>query len=107
MELSDIVIIILLIIAIYVWYQNLNKKCPVTVTPPPQIIYRFKPDLDLQFDTTNFPTTVYDQMFSGGNTYMGGYKLDSNNTHKVNVSVNNQNNKGGTINPIPINNTHS
>jgi len=107
MELSDIVIIILLIIAIYVWYQNLNKKCPVTVTPPAQIIYRFKPDLDLQFDTTNFPTAVYDQMFSGANTYQGGYKLDSNNTGKVNVSVNNQNNKGGTINPVPINSTHS
>lgn len=99
MELSDIVIIILLIIAIYVWYQNLNKKCPVTVTPPPQIIYRFKPDLDLQFDTTNFPTTVYTQMFNGGNTYMGGYKLDSNYAGG-NVSVNDQNKRGGTINPV-------
>lgn len=100
MDFSDIVIIFLLLIAIIVWLININKKCPVVIQPEPRIIYRFKPDLDLQFDSTNFPTAVYSDLFSGPNTYMGGYKLDSG---RGNVSVNNQNNKGGTISPTPIN----
>lgn len=100
MEFSDIVIIFLLLIAIIVWLININKKCPVVIQPEPQIIYRFKPDLDLQFDSTNFPSTIYTDMFSGPNTYMGGYQLQ--NANKTNVSVNNQNNRGGTINPVRI-----
>jgi hypothetical protein len=102
MEFSDIVIIFLLLIAIIVWLINLNKKCPVVIQPEPRIIYRFKPELDLQFDSTNFPTAVYTDLFNGPNTYMGGYKLDSG--RSTLVSVNDQNNSGGTINPVPINN---
>lgn len=100
MEFSDIIIIALLLIAIIVWLINMNKKCPVPIQHEPQIIYRFKPDLDLQFDSTNFPTAVYTQMFSGANTFQGGYQLQ--NANKTNVSVNNQNNRGGNISPTPI-----
>ena len=100
MEFSDIVIIALLLSAIIVWLINLNKKCPVVIQPEPQIIYRFKPDLDLQFDSTNFPTTVYSDLFSGHNLSPGGYSLETGRTTLV--SVNNQNNKGGTISPVPI-----
>lgn len=101
MEFSDVIIIVLLLIAIIIWVINANKRCPQIIQPEPQIIYRFKPDLDLQFDTTNFPTEVYSKMFSGPNTTIGGYDISSGRTV---VSVNNQNNKGGTINPIQINN---
>jgi len=101
MEFSDIVIIFLLLIAIIVWLINLNKKCPMVIQPEPQIIYRFKPDLDLQFDSTNFPTAVYSDVFNGRNLSPGGYSLDSG--RSTLVSVNNQNNKGGTISPTPIN----
>lgn len=100
MKFSDIVIIFLLLIAIIVWLININKKCPVIIQPEPQIIYRFKPDLDLQFDSTNFPTAVYSDLFSGRNIFQGNYQLQ--NANKTNISVNNQNNKGGTISPIQI-----
>lgn len=100
MEFSDIVIIILLLIAIIIWIINANKHCPQIIQPEPQIIYRFKPDLDLQFDNSNFPTTIYGQMFSGPNTTIGGYTLNSE--KNTLVSVNNQNTKGGTILPINI-----
>ena len=95
MQFSDIVIILLLLIAIILWFIDINKSCPVVVQSSPQIIYRFKPDLDLQFDSSNFPTTVYTKMFSGPNTYMGGYQLDSGKSGAE--SVLNQNNKGGKI----------
>lgn len=100
MDFSDIVIIFLLLIAIIIWLININKKCPVVIQPEPRIIYRFKPDLDLQFDSTNFPTVVYSDIFSGGNIFQGGYQLQ--NANKTNVSVNNQNKRGGTINPVRI-----
>jgi len=102
MQFADIVIIILLLIAIIVWIMNLIKTCPQETRSVPQIIYRFKPDLDLQFDTTNFPSTVYTQMFNGNNPTIGGYTLESG--RSTLISVNNQNTRGGTISPVPINN---
>ena len=73
-----------------------NNKCIDIIPQDPQIIYKFKPDLDLQFDDSNFPTTVYSKMFSGPNTFQGGYDISSGRSAK-NTSVNNQNNKGGTL----------
>lgn len=77
MELSDFIIIILLTSCVFIWFGNFVGKCPVPPPPPPpQIIYRYKPELDLQFDERNMPSKVYDYVFNGGNVYQGGYHLD-------------------------------
>ena len=106
MEFSDIIIIILLMSCLLIWFYNSTQNQPQIRQCSPQIIYKFRPDLDLQFDSTNFPSTVYSQMFNGSNIAMGGYNFtDSNIKTGLNL-VTNQNNKGGTISPVPISSLH-
>lgn len=77
MEISDFVIIVLLISCVSMWFTNFLGKCPPSPPPPPpQIIYRYKPELDLQFNENNFPSKIYDYVFTGPNVYQGGYHLD-------------------------------
>jgi hypothetical protein len=76
MEFSDFIIIILLIICLIMWVITYTTKCPPQTQLPPQIIYKYNPELDLQFDERNFPSKIYNDVFSGENVYMGGYKLD-------------------------------
>jgi hypothetical protein len=73
MELSDIVIICLLLISIIIWMNNTCKECPEVTALPPKIMYVYKPELDLQFNENNFPSKVYPQLFTGPNVYQGGY----------------------------------
>jgi hypothetical protein len=81
MELSDFIIIILLISCVSMWVANFFGKCPQLPTPPPpQIIYRYKPELDLQFDERNMPSKIYGYVFNSPNVYQGGYNLDQNRT---------------------------
>lgn len=84
MELSDILIIFLLLSSMLIWGINMNKQCPIITEPDPVIIYKFRPDLDLQFDSTNFPSTIYTDMFSGKNLTVGGMSNDhGQNSRKV------------------------
>jgi hypothetical protein len=77
MELSDFIIILLLMSCVSIWFANFAGKCPVPPPPPPpQIIYRYKPELDLQFDENNMPSKIYDYVFTGPNVYQGGYHMD-------------------------------
>ena len=95
-DITYIILIILLSVAIVFLYISINTQCSDIIQQDHQIVYRFKPDLDLQFDDSNFPTTIYSKMFSGPNTFQGGYDISSGRSVK-NTSVNNQNNKGGTL----------
>lgn len=86
MELSDIIIIILLMSSVTLWMINVNKKCPIDKKSP-IIIYKTRPELDLQFDSSNFPSIVYEKMFHYPNIWQGGYNLDSSKTiNKVKVN---------------------
>lgn len=77
MELSDFIIIILLMSCVSMWFANFFGKCPQPQPPPPpEIIYRYKPELDLQFDERNMPSKIYGYVFTGPNVYQGGYHLD-------------------------------
>lgn len=77
MELSDFIIIILLISCVSMWFANFVGKCPPSPPPsPPKIVYRYRPELDLQFDPKNMPSKIYDYVFTGPNVYQGGYHLD-------------------------------
>lgn len=81
MELSELIIIILLISCIFIWIANLLGRYLLQSPPtPPQIIYRYRPELDLQFDERNLPSQVYGYLFNGDNVYQGGYHLDQNRT---------------------------
>jgi hypothetical protein len=74
MELSDFIIIILLISCIAIWFINLFSKCPTQPLLQPQIVYKYRPELDLQFDERNMPSKIYDYVFNGENVYQGGYQ---------------------------------
>jgi len=76
MELSDIIIICLLVIAIYFWMNSKYTDCPEPVVQPPKVVYVYKPELDLQFDEKNFPSKLYNPLFTGPNVYQGGYHMD-------------------------------
>ena len=79
MVFSDFVIIILLISCLLMWFTNLMGKCPPVQTQlPPQIIYKYRPELDLQFDPNNVPSKIYGDIFQGPNVYQGGYNLGTN-----------------------------
>lgn len=76
MELSDFIIIILLSSSVLIWFMNFYRACPPIIQPRPQIIYRYRPELDLQFDENNMPSKIYDYIFTGPNVYQGGYHMD-------------------------------
>lgn len=71
MEFLDVIIIILLICCIILWSANLYKPCPTM-----KILYKYKPELDLQFSEQNMPSKIYDYVFTSPNVYQGGYNLD-------------------------------
>ncbi len=50
-----------------------------------KIIYKEpEPPLDIQFSYKNFPTILYKDLFTGGNTWIGGYKyIDYNNKTRI------------------------
>lgn len=76
MEPTDFIIILLLMLCLSTWFATLFAKCPSpSPLPPPQIIYKYRPELDLQFDTKNFPSKVYNDVFNGNNLSPGGYNL--------------------------------
>jgi hypothetical protein len=75
--IANIIIIVLIVFSIISWILTFYNKqvCPQT------IIYREpQPPLDIQFNSNNLPTIVYKDLFTGGNTWIGGYKyVDYNN----------------------------
>jgi len=85
MQFSEFIIIILLISCISIWIINLTTKCQTQNNKSqPQIIYRYQPELDLQFSKNNMPSKIYDYIFTGENVYQGGYHIDQGrilNTH--------------------------
>ena len=73
MELLNIIIILLLIVSLVCWYYSIYyRQCP-----SPKIVYNDPViPLDIQFGTTNFPSDLYDNLFTGPNVFMGGYSID-------------------------------
>jgi hypothetical protein len=66
------------------WFANFYRECPTPLqTIPPQIIYRYKPELDLQFDESNMPSKIYNNIFTEPNVYQGGYQLDQVKKNKM------------------------
>jgi len=72
MRFSDIIIILLFIFCIISWILNYFRKCP-SLSSKPMVVYKYRPELDLQFNEENMPLKVYKQMFTGPNVYQGGY----------------------------------
>jgi hypothetical protein len=83
MEITDYIIIILLLSCLSMWFSTLISKCPPIPILPPQIIYKYRPELDLQFDERNFPSKIYNNVFNDDNLYIGGYKFSSKNKPMV------------------------
>ena len=73
MQLSDIIIIILLISSIFLFIMTFFKKCPPQTQPI--IVYKNYPELDLQFSENNLPSHLYNNVFNEQNPWIGGYKL--------------------------------
>lgn len=77
MEITDY--LLLLVSYVLMWYiisTLLSKKVlpQPQPQPPPQIN-----ELDLQFDERNFPSKIFDNVFSS-NVYQGGYNMDQGKT---------------------------
>lgn len=62
-----------------IMYQLSITNCPApTLCAEPKYKYKYTtvPTVDSQFSQSNFPSVVYDEIFTGQNTYQGGYQLD-------------------------------
>lgn len=72
MYILNILILIFTILSCSSWIYSLFVfKCPEQ-----KIVYKEPPiPLDIQFGTTNFPSNLYNNIFTGPNPWMGGYKL--------------------------------
>lgn len=57
------------------WYISSTRKCNAQKLLPPKVVYRYRNELDLQFDPSNYPTNIYDNVFNGTNVAQGGYQL--------------------------------
>lgn len=88
MDLSNYIIIILLTSCVCIWIISFFNKCPSQSLLPPKIIYQYKPELDLQFDESNFPSKIYTNVFTGNNVSQGGYNLL--NTGRISLSDKNK-----------------
>lgn len=81
---AGIAIVILILILLYVPIislyfifngrnnnNNSKEKAPI-------IIYKDQPlPLDIQFGNKNFPSVLYNDLFDGDNTWLGGYQLSN------------------------------
>ena len=82
MEFSDIFIILLIIISIILFALALMKRCPECINQP-IIVYKKFPELDLQFSPDNYPTKVYNDVFTGNNPWLGGYSGPMNTASRI------------------------
>lgn len=94
--MSKVIFIILIILLIglsfILWYFHINndKECP-----PPLIVYKDPPlPLDIQFSPDNYPSILYNDLFTGSNVWIGGYKYNGDQLRtdtNVQQYINNQN----------------
>ena len=51
----------------------------ILTCPEPSIIYKYIPEnvIDKQFDSENFPSKIYTEMFVKSSPWIGGYHLGS------------------------------
>lgn len=69
----NVIIIILIICSLLLWYSSYTKTIDYQ---KPIIEYRDSPlPLDIQFSKENFPTVVYNPLFTGPNPWIGGFNL--------------------------------
>lgn len=85
MRITEFIVILLLVSCIILWYISSTKKCTLPKLLPPKVVYRYRNELDLQFDPSNYPTNIYDNVFNGTNVAQGGYQLL--NTGRINAPV--------------------
>ena len=73
--LTTMLFFITTVITLYMYYSKGSycppKKCIETRALQQKII----PTVDIQFSEQNFPSVVYNDIFSGDNVWQGGYKL--------------------------------
>jgi hypothetical protein len=75
MQISDLIIIFLMITSITLFTMSYLKTCPVQKQPI--VVYKNYPELDLQFSENNLPSHLYNNVFNEPNPWIGGYKLES------------------------------
>ena len=85
MRITEFIVILLFISCIIMWYISSTRKCITQKLLPPKVVYRYRNELDLQFDPSNYPTNIYDNVFNGTNVAQGGYQLL--NTGRINAPV--------------------
>lgn len=72
----NLIIITLLALAIIFSTFSFYTQCPKCKECGDSIKQEEAPPLlDLQFSPKNFPSTIYDNLFTQPNPYLGGYKL--------------------------------
>lgn len=80
------------------FYWSLSEKCSeskimeikklIRVIPLTQTALAGKvPTVDIQFSEKNFPSVVYDDLFTSGNIWQGGYQLDQGRTSTTQTGI--------------------
>jgi hypothetical protein len=103
-HMLNIIMFILLLVgvaSVMVSWLRADLQCP-----PPRIVYRYVPKhpLDVQFGNENMPTQIYEDMFTKGTPWIGGYELGSGKTYVFDDRVDKiQNMSSSAVTPIEIN----
>jgi hypothetical protein len=84
----DILIFLLFIVGVIFFAMGWAKS--ELQCPPPKIVYKYIPEnlLDTQFSKENMPSEIYKDLFLQGNTWIGGYKLNSGLKSQTNTEIN-------------------
>jgi hypothetical protein len=70
--MEHVIILLLIILLICIGLTSEIEAKNETKTDSKRII----PTVDIQFSEQNFPSVVYEDIFSGPNIWQGGYNLD-------------------------------
>ena len=79
----DILLFVLLVTGLVLlgisWFKS-ELTCD-----PPKIIYKYVPasTLDVQFNNENFPSQIYNDMFTQSSPWIGGFTLGNGKTYAV------------------------
>lgn len=83
-ELTTTILIVVLLIVIIVFMLLYISKSLEKERSKEQIVKSANKqtplELDVQFSENNFPSKIYSNLFTGPNTFVGGYSIDSGRT---------------------------
>jgi len=80
----NIIIIILITMSLLLWYFSyIRTSLKTQLDQKPISVMVYPLPLDIQFSKENFPSFVFNQLFTGPNPWIGGFSLSGDQDQRV------------------------